>query len=377
MAVRDPGFLAGWRGLRRFWMIVLAALGFGAVVLQSLGPPPPDHQEATAGPQASVDPPRINHPEPADKPASQAAAPKQARAPEQTLPPKQTLTSEQRPGRDTPGPVTDPDPGLSEPDPSAPESALPRIAVDGRAPMRVYAAGFDPTTKRPRIGILVAGIGMNEADSMAAIRTLPSAVSLAISPYAGNLDRMLAAARLAGHEYLLSIPMEPQGFPMNDPDDHRALMAALPPQENVRRLRWVLSRIAGYVGVTSALGPMRGERLMGEPEQRDFVLGEIARRGLLFVDARAAQPNLPQAWNRSVDVAVDDDPADDASLDARLDQLAKQARDKGSALGLVAVPRPKTLERIAAWSDTLLGNGLILAPVSALVQPPAKQDENQ
>jgi polysaccharide deacetylase 2 family uncharacterized protein YibQ len=218
---------------------------------------------------------------------------------------------------------------------------------------------------------------MNEADSMAAIHTLPSAASLAISPYTGNLDRILAAARLAGHEYLLSIPMEPQGFPMNDPDDHRALMAALPPQENVRRLRWVLSRIAGYVGITSALGPMRGERLMGEPEQRDFVLGETARRGLLFVDARPAQPNLAQAWNRSVDVAIDDDPVDDASLDARLDQLARQARDKGSALGLVAVPRPKTLERIAAWSDTLLGNGLILAPVSALVQPPAKQDENQ
>jgi len=362
MAADGPGFLAGWRGLGRFWLLVLAVLGLGAAILQSLGPPLPPTQQpvaAAAGPQEKLEPPRVVHPDLAGRTA------------EATVPP------EQRPGRDTPGPVADPDPGLLAPDPAAPDRSLPVIAVDGRAPMRAYAAGFDPTTTRPRVGVVVAGIGMNEADSMAAIRTLPSAATLAISPYAGNLDRLLSAARLAGHEYLLSIPMEPQGFPTNDPDDHHALMSTLPPQQNITRLRWVLSRLAGYVGVSSALGPMRGERLMGEPEQRDFVLGEIARRGLLFVDARPAQPGLPRAWNRSVDVVIDDDPVDDASLDARLDQLAKLARDRGLALGLVTVPRPKTLERIAAWSDTLLGNGLILAPVSAMVQPPMKQDEKQ
>jgi polysaccharide deacetylase 2 family uncharacterized protein YibQ len=64
-------------------------------------------------------------------------------------------------------------------------------------------------------------------------------------------------------------------------------------------------------------------------------------------------------------------------LDARLDALSKLARDKGSALGLVSVPRPKTLERVTAWSNTLLVKGLILAPVSALVSAPAKQDQDK
>jgi polysaccharide deacetylase 2 family uncharacterized protein YibQ len=375
-----PGFLSGWRGLGRFWLVVLTALGLGAVILQSLGPPAPrQQQQAAAGPPQAAEPqaaagpsqaapPRTVHADLAGKPAGADMAGKPAG---ETVPP------ERRPGRDTPGPVADPDPALLEPAPGAPGRSLPCIAVDGRAPMHVYAAGFDPTTTRPRIGILVAGIGMNQADSMAAIHTLPGAATLAVSPYAGSLDKLLSAARIAGHEYLLSVPMEPQGFPMNDPDDHHALMPALPPQKNVMRLRWVLSRLAGYVGVTNALGPMRGERLMDEPEQRDAMLAEVAKRGLLFVDARPGQPGLKLAWNRSVDVTIDDDPADDASLDARLDQLAKLARDKGSALGLVAVPRQKTLERIATWSATLLDNGLILAPVSALVQPPVKQDGNK
>src|SRR5690242_6094901 len=142
MAADGAGFLAGWRGLGRFWLTVLTALGLGAVILQSLGPPATEEPRPVASrPQEKLEPPRIVHPDPASKTA------------DSTLPP------EQRPGRDTPGPVTDPDPGLLQPDPAAPDRFLPVIAVDGRVPMRVYAAGFDPTTRRPRVGLLVAGIG--------------------------------------------------------------------------------------------------------------------------------------------------------------------------------------------------------------------------
>nr|WP_294506623.1 divergent polysaccharide deacetylase family protein [uncultured Rhodopila sp.] len=342
-------------------MIVLATLGFVAVVLQSLGPPqPPKHRVAqTEAPAVAAEPAAV---------VPEVKAPAAPRAPRFVETP---------PGRDTPGAIADPDPGLQEPDPLAPDRVLPRIAVDGRTPMHVYASGFDPTTIRPRVGIVIAGIGMSEAESMAAIRDLPAAATLAVSPYAGNLDRMLASARLAGHEYLLSVPMEPQGYPINDPDDRHALMPSLLPEENLGRLNWVLSRIAGYVGVTSALGPMRGERLAGDREQFEVFLKEVAHRGLLFADARPGEAPLPLAWNRSVDMVVDDDPANEAALDARLDALSKLARDKGSALGLVSVPRPKTLERVAAWSNGLMAKGLILAPVSALVQPPAKQEQDK
>jgi polysaccharide deacetylase 2 family uncharacterized protein YibQ len=176
------------------------------------------------------------------------------------------------------------------------------------------------------------------------------------------------------HEYLLSIPMEPQGYPVNDPDDRHALMTSLSPSQNLDRLRWVLSRLTGYVGVTSALGQMHGERLAGVPSQFGPVLEEVAHRGLLFVDARTGQPPLAQAWSRSVDVAIDDDPVDATALDQRLDALTHLALDKGSALGLISVPRPVTLARVAAWTTTLAAKGLALTPVSALVLPPAKQE---
>ena len=243
--------------------------------------------------------------------------------------------------------------------------------------MATYAAGFDPSSLRPRVGLLIAGIGMSEADSLAAIKDLPGGVTLAISPYAIDVSHLLDLARINQHEYLLSIPMEPQGYPANDPDGRHALMTSLTPSENLDHLRWALSRFTGYVGVTNALGQMRGERMSGMPDQFDAVLEKIAVRGLLFVDARTGQPVLPYVWNRSVDMVIDHDPVDPAVLDRRLDALSKMALDKGSALGIVSVPRPLTLARVAAWTTTLAARGLALAPVSALMLPPAKPEPDK
>ncbi len=349
--------LSGWRSLGAFWLAVLLLAGGGGALLQVLGPPPlPLHGEAvTARPQKAT--------------ASPAATP----AP--VLPPLVTERREtpaaDRPGRDTPGPIAAPDPALLESTPGAPSDMLPRIAEDGRRPMQVYAAGFDRSSRRPRVGILLAGIGLNEEDSVKAINDLPGGVTLAVSPYATRLPKLLASARLAQHEYLLSIPMEPQGFPANDPGP-RALMTGLSAAENLDRLRWLLSHVGGYVGVTDALGAMRGERLAGMPDQMDPLLAEVARRGLLYVDARPAASGgvaiQRRVWSRDVDLVLDE-PADD--IDVKLAQLEQIAHDKGDALGVAGAPSPVTVQHIAVWANGLLQRGLALAPVSALVRPPS------
>jgi uncharacterized protein len=356
------GLLAGWRGLGRFWVAVLLVLATGIGTLEVLGPP-----LKAVGPIVHSDPLPLSQKTAPDHETGDSKAPSAAKTQQQAA----------RPGRDVPGPIADPDPSMLEPSPDGSKLLLPRISMDGRAPMAAYAAGFDPTSARPRVGLLVAGIGMSEAGSLAAIKDLPGGVTLAISPYASNINHLLDVARITEHEYLLSVPMEPQGYPVNDPDDRHALMTSLAPAENLGRLRWVLARCAGYVGVTNALGPMRGERLAAMQDQFASVLEEVGHRGLLFVDARTNQKVLPYAWNRSVTMAIDDDPVDAAALDQRLDALTHAALDNGSALGIVWVPRPVTLARVAAWTNTLAGKGLALTPVSALVLPPATRENDK
>jgi hypothetical protein len=362
---RPNGFLAGWRGLLRFWGLVVAVLGVGAGAIEMLGPQ--SRPEMTMiGPVVHADPLPVKPVQPVKSVQPDVKTHPQP----QPLPPI-------RPGRATAGPVADPDPALLEPYSGGTNLNLPRISDDGRAPMAAYAAGFDPTSLRPRVGIVIAGIGMSDAESLSAIKDLPGGVTLAISPYAGNIDHLLTLARMREHEYLLSIPMEPDEYPVNDPDDRHALMTSLTPAENLDRLQWVLSRLTGYVGVTNALGQMRGARLSAMPVEFDSVLAAVAHRGLLFVDARTGRPLLVDAWNRSVDVEIDADPVNAATLDQRLNALTQMALDKGSALGLVSVPRPVTLTRVAAWTNTLAEKGLALAPVSALVRPPAKQEPDK
>lgn len=337
----------GWHSLGRFWLLVILLIAAAGGTLQWLGPPPP---------------PRIAGIRPAEHPPPTAAAPPVR------LKPQPVGSQVDRPGRDAPGPITDPDPALLELTVGSPDEALPRIAPDGRMPMQVYAAGFDPTTRRPKIGLLVAGIGLNEEESLSAIRNLPAGVTLAVSPYGQGFRRLLAAARSAEHEYLISLPMEPQGFQLNDPGP-RALMTSLAPHENLERLHQLLSRISGYVGATGALGMMRGERFSALTDQMNSVLADLAARGLLYVDPRPGQAPLAGIWSRSIDLVIDDPPVRE-DIEARLDRLGALAQDKGSAVGLVGVVRPITVEQIGVWAGRMADRGLVLAPLSALVQIP-------
>jgi len=278
-------------------------------------------------------------------------------------------------GRDTPGPVADPDPALLEPLQEGAKENLPRIAFDRRTPMETYAAGFDHSSLRPRIGILLAGIGPNEAESDNAIRSLPGGVSLAVSPGSGaGLPRLLSTARAAGHEYLIALPLEPAGFPVNDPGPSTLLTGATP-AVNTQNLHWALSRVDGYVGATGVIGTMRGERFAAMADQMDAVLSELGDRGLLYIDPREDRGPVSRTWGRHVDLVIDDPAdrgvADRTMIDAKLEALEQQARDAGSALGLVMRPTPVAVARIAAWCSGLVNRGFALAPVSALAMPPA------
>jgi polysaccharide deacetylase 2 family uncharacterized protein YibQ len=335
----------GWRGLGWFWVAVLLLLAGGAGVLQVLGPPQPAPAAKPVPVAASV---------PASLPPPIPAAP--------------TAGLAQPAGPAPPGAVPPPDPRLLEPSSMFPGGMLPRLGPGGLAPMRAYAAAFHPPDQRPRVAVLLGGIGMSETDSEEAIRTTPAAISLAISPYAFHPERLLADARAAGHELFLALPLEPARYPLDDPGN-RALLTGNPSALNRQRLEWALTRFAGYVGATGALNGMRGERFAAATELMNPLLQAFAARGLLYIDPRPGAPHPPYAVGRSVDVVVDE-PAVRTEIEANLARLEQVARDRGAALGLVGEPRPVTLARLAAWAATLGARGLVLAPVSAIAQPP-------
>lgn len=267
-----------------------------------------------------------------------------------------------------------PQPGLIERTSFGP---LPRIAGDGRRPWKVYAKPFNANDKRPRIAIVLTGLGLSGAATETAISGMSGAVTLAFSPYADNLERWATKARAAGHELLISIPMEPIDYPEVDPGP-QVLLIALSQRENLERLWWTLGRMTGYVGLIDLMG----SRFTQSRDALAPILTAINRRGLLFVDSRGARRSVVGDIAETVSIPwaassrVIDGQASREAIDQQLNDLERIARDRGRAIGMGSA-YPVTLERLASWIPTLAEKGIAIAPVSAVVgiDAPAKSAE--
>ena len=386
---------AGWRGLGLFWLLVLLVLGGVALRLDRLGPPEP-HETMAEAPQAPED---LAPPPAAAEPVAPPAAttdPTSAPSVAQVVvpapavvepPPPAAEASAQTPAAPAPPPldvpVATPDfPAarpIPAPDPALLEQgrfgALPRVGADGRTSIRAYAGQFDRQDTRPRVGIIVADLGISNAQTEDAIRRLPPSVTFAISPYAPRAAQVAERLRAKGAETLIGLPLEPAGYPLNDPGN-RALLTGRSAPENMANLEWVLSRFPGYVGAIGVVGGMRGERF-ATMEQSYFALQESLRnRGLLFVDARPGVAGPARAWGRSVDVILDE-PATRTEIERRLGELETIAKARGSALGLAHAATPVVVDRLVAWAAGLERRGLALAPISVLIRRPPEAAETR
>ncbi|WP_421860153.1 divergent polysaccharide deacetylase family protein [Parvibaculum sp.] len=257
-----------------------------------------------------------------------------------------------------------PDPALLE---KTAESSLPKIGRDGRRPARVYARPVPPDTPATRrIALVVSGMGISESATAHAIEVLPPEVTLSFAPYGSNLQQWIEKARDAGHEVLLELPMEPFGYPQNDPGPHTLLTSA-DGRENVSRLEWLMSRFTGYAGVMN----YQGARFTTSPSALKPVLAAIEARGLLYIDngasARSLAPTLAQDIGLpAVQATRIVDPVQNPEVIATsLDMLEEASQQSGAALG-VASGFPVTVDALAQWTAALKKDGFTLVPATAL-----------
>ncbi len=407
MSFDNPNRPAGRRGIGPVALtaIALVAIAAGVVTWLALSGPPaphgggpaaitvplaangapaasptPDHTSpaapVTPSPQAAQAPAPITAPTAAQAPATSvsppatapATAPAPAPAAEAPTPAPAPQPEQKRAATASPVPTG----GLSPaPDPALVETSrfgqLPRVAPDGRKAWQAYARPFDANDQRPRISIIISGLGLSGAATESAIQRLPGTVSLAFSPYARGLDQWIALARAAGHEVLIDLPMEPINFPANDPGPE-TLLTSLTGEQNRIRLRTLLGRVSGYVGVINQMG----SRFTTSAPHLRPVLTELRDRGLMFVDSRsslrsvaartASELQLPRVINnRFIDAE-----ASREKIDSRLAELERIARVSGFAVG-IGQPFPVTLDRLQRWTRDIEEKGFALAPASSMV----------
>ena len=250
---------------------------------------------------------------------------------------------------------------------------LPRVGEDGARPSQIYAR---PTPREAaaapaRIAILIGGLGISGGATADAIAKLQPDISFAFAPYGADLERQVQRARADGHEIFLQVPMEPFDYPDNDPGPH-TLRSGAAGADNIERLRWVMSRFTGYVGIVNFMGA----RLMADEASLAPLLREVGERGLMVIDDGSSARSVMaptaagfRAPTYKADIVLDLAARADA-IDRELARLETQARERGFAMA-TASALPVTIDRIQRWSRTLEQKGIRLVPASFAATSPA------
>ncbi len=215
------------------------------------------------------------------------------------------------------------------------------------------------------IAIVIDDLG-NNPRAVQSANALPGPLTLAFLPYFDDLPAMTSAARRAGHELLVHLPMEPEG-PDKDPGP-RALTTGISRDELLQTLNWHLTQFGGYVGVNNHMG----SRFTRDPTGMEIVLGELHDRGLLYLDSRTTHETVGFKIAKKLgmptterDVFIDN-VADHQHIVARLSELEQVAIEQGFAVG-IGHPNTATIEVLAAWLPGLESQGFALVPISAII----------
>jgi uncharacterized protein len=249
-----------------------------------------------------------------------------------------------------------------------PNGGLPVIGPNGATPFTVYKRPFKPDGRKPRLAIIVGGLGFNARTTQQAINELPADVTLSFMPYAKDLQTWIDKARADGHEVILEVPMEPFDSEANDTGP-QTLLAGADARENISRLENLLARGAGYFAVMN----YQGGKFAASAQASAPVIKAMKSRGLALVGAGVSSRSaLGLEASRAgmiftgVDRAVDAR-QDAESIDEQLLMLEALALQNGSALG-AGFAYPVTIEQIEFWAASLSQRGYQLVPASAVLE---------
>ncbi len=223
-----------------------------------------------------------------------------------------------------------------------------------------------PPESRPLLAIVIDDMG-RDVERARAFLELPFPVALSVLPHLRHSREVAALAARTGAVLLLHLPMEPRSYPETDPGPG-ALLRGMGEAEVRRTVREDLAQVPGVMGVNNHMG----SRLTELPEPMAWVMDELKRRNLFFLDslttarsvaARAAQrAGIP--WLRRA-VFLDNERNPDA-IGSQLRRAVRRAQRTGHAVA-IGHPYRVTLETLRAWAPRFEQAGIRVVPLTDLL----------
>jgi len=291
-------------------------------------------------------------------------------APEPLRAPERAPAADQEETVARPGPgvrLTDPPENqAAAPHRPAPETDANSVAGEEHPLWLRNAVAPPPVGDRPMIAVVIDDMGIDRRRS-SKIVDLPGPITTSYLTYARDLGSQLRAARAAGHELLIHVPMEPSSTAVDPGPD--VLKTSMTPADVAATLTKVLDRADGYVGINNHMG----SRFTATDHGMRPVMEVLKARGLLWFDSRTTADSVGARLAREADVPYVErnvflDHEETPEFVAKqLASLERIARKHGYAVA-IGHPKDVTIAGLKKWLPTLKEKGFVLVPLSTVVR---------
>ncbi|OLS61192.1 divergent polysaccharide deacetylase family protein [Pseudomonas putida] len=213
---------------------------------------------------------------------------------------------------------------------------------------------------RAYLSVIIDDLGQNPARDSRTL-ALPGPVTMAIMPDTPHATDFARQAHKAGRTVILHMPMDPATGPY-------AWHPGTPLPELEQRLNAALAKVPYAAGVNNHMG----SRMTAQPEAMAWLMGELQRRDLFFVDSRTSAATVAAAKAQALglaslsrDVFLDDVRTPEA-IAGQLRIAVELARKQGTAV-VIGHPYPQTLEVLERELPRLKAQGVELIGLRQMI----------
>ena len=215
-------------------------------------------------------------------------------------------------------------------------------------------------TNKAYMSIIIDDLGQSSERDNRTL-ALPGPVTMAIMPDTPHATDFARQAHKAGKTVILHMPMDPATGPY-------AWHPGLPLPELASRLDAALAKVPYAAGINNHMG----SRMTAQRDPMTWLMGELQRRHLFFVDSRTSAATVAAAQAQAVglahvsrDVFLDDERTVEA-IDRQLRQGVELARRQGTAV-LIGHPYPQTLQVLERELPRLKAEGIVLIGLAQMI----------
>jgi len=203
-------------------------------------------------------------------------------------------------------------------------------------------------SRRPKIALIFDDLGESLRD-LRELYSLDIPLTISVIPNLKFSKNIAHIASRCGFSVFIHLPLEPAHSQQYQTDKYRFITSDLSKRETISLLRQYLNSIRIAIGVNNHMGSLATENR----QLMKIILGELKKRGLVFVDSRTSLESIAYEQAREMELISGynqgflDATDDVAAIEKRMEELETLAQEKGKII-VIAHPRKNTLKILRA-----------------------------